>query len=94
MKLFEKADDVMKDLGYTLIEENKFGASYIRREISSDGSSTFVHQIDLVRPTPDEYYVFSYEKRLNSDQFVRLSHLEIEALRKKYREIHRKYRRM
>lgn len=90
MKLFEKADDIMKDLGYTLIEENKFGASYTRTEIS------YVHQVDIIRSKQDPgmYSVFSYERGLNSDRFnnsVKLTNLEIEALQKKYRELCRKY---
>lgn len=93
MKLFKKADEIMNDLGYALIEENKFGASYTRVE------SSYVHQVDIIRlkEGPGMYSVFSYERGFNSDLFnnsVKLTNLEIEALKKKYRELCRKYGRM
>lgn len=94
MKLFEKADDIMNDLGYELIEENKNGASYTRTELVFNDSGTMVHQIDLIRPSSDIYYVISYEKGFNSDlenNVVKLSNIEMAALQKKYRELCRKY---
>lgn len=94
-KLFKKADDLMNELGYVLIEENKFGASYTKTEVSY--SQPYVHQIDIIRSKQNGYNVFSYEKGLNSDLFnnaVKLSSLEMAALQKKYRELCRKYGRM
>lgn len=90
MKLFKKADEIMNELGYTLIEENKFGASYTRVELS------YVHQVDIIRlkEGPGMYSVFSYERGFNSDLFnnsVKLTNLEIKALQKKYRELCHKY---
>lgn len=96
-KLFKKADDIMNELGYVLIEENRYGVSYTRTELIYNDSGTMIHQIDLVRPNSDIYYVISYEKGFNSDlenNVVKLSNLEMAALQKKYRELCRKYGRM
>ena len=89
--LFVKADKAMEKLGFEKIEENKFGASYRRK----NKEYNFTQRLDIIHKSSENHLIQSYVEGTNSDGFnncVGLTYPEMKAVMKKYRELKRKYR--
>ena len=89
--LFVKADREMEKLGFEKVQEDEFGVTYLKKI----NEHNFVHRIDIVKKSDGNYLVQSYQTKTNSDGYnncVGLTHSEMKAIMKKYRELKRKYR--
>lgn len=89
--LFVKSDKAMEKLGFEKIEENKFGASYRRK----NKEYNFTQRLDIGHKAGGNHLFQSYVEDTNSDGFnncVGVTYPEMKAVMKKYRELKRKYR--
>lgn len=89
--LLVKADKTMEKNGFEKIEENKFGASYRKK----NKEYNFTQRLDIIHKSSENHLIQSYVEGTNSDGFnncVGLTYPEMKAVMKKYRELKRKYR--
>lgn len=60
MKLFKTVDEKFAEIGFAKVMENKYGASYERRNVAFD----YNQRLDLVHKSSGKHLILSYDRDL------------------------------
>ena len=60
MKLFKSVDEKFADIGFKKVEENEYGATYIRENKTHE----YFQKLDLVRKSTGRHLIQSYDPNL------------------------------
>lgn len=88
---FKTVDEKLKDFGFTVKEESKYGVSYTR-EIER---FKYTQRLDIGHRSNGNHLIQSYQEGVNGDGFnnvVGLNYNETKLAMKKYRQLKRKYK--
>lgn len=88
MKLFKSIDDRLKEIGFTKVLENEYGASYER----DDKKYKYTQCVDLSYKKSGKHIIQSYDKDLMDNKkigniCVGLTYYEMKLFMKKMRKI-------
>lgn len=86
MKFFKSTDEKFKEIGFTKIKENEYGATYEKYISEYD----YTHVIDICHKKNGNHIIISYEKDVNKNRLnnaVALTGYEVKLILKKMKEL-------
>lgn len=86
MKIFKNIDEKFKEIGFTKVEENKYGATYEKQVTEFK----YTQVIDIMHKASGNHLISSYEKEVNKNGFnnvVGLTAYETKLALKKMKKI-------
>ena len=84
-----RTDKKFMKLGFKKVHENKYGASFIRKD-----EHGFYHKIEIGHKASNKHLIHSYQSEINHDGFnnsVGMTVIQAKLALKKYKELKRKY---